>query len=111
MLFCFNCYVDLVVQKKVKAAVVFHPTFLTVDDAPTVKESGVPMLFCCAENDVLFTPPLRGAFEKELTGGKWTFVEFPGTIHGFSARPEGETAIAEAKKAHARALEYFKQQA
>lgn len=91
----------------VQAAVVAHPSFLAKEEAAQIKR---PILFLCAENDNLFTPELRQAFEKELTeNGLGTFLDYPGTNHGFLVRPDGsEQATQQRDKAVQDAIQFFK---
>jgi dienelactone hydrolase len=90
----------------VKAAVVAHPTFLIKEEASQIKQ---PIVFLCAEKDELFTPDLREHFEKVLTEtGLGTFIDFPGTTHGFVTRPEGsEQANQSRDKAVQNTIEFF----
>ncbi|CAF1424096.1 unnamed protein product [Rotaria sp. Silwood1] len=91
----------------VKASVVAHPSFLVKEEAKQIKR---PILFLCAENDSLFTPELRQEFENELkSNGLGTFLEYPGTVHGFVIRPDGsEQASQQKDKAVQDAIGYFK---
>ena len=91
----------------VKAAVVAHPSFLVKEEAEQIKR---PILFLCAENDALFVPDLRQAFEKVLKGnGLGQFIEYPGTTHGFVVRPDGsEEVIQQRDKAVEDAIAFFK---
>ncbi len=90
-----------------KGAVVAHPSFLVKEEAKQIKQS---ILFLCAENDSLFTPELRQEFEKELTSnGFGTFINYPGTTHGFVVRPDGsEQSNQQSAKAVQDAIQYFK---
>jgi dienelactone hydrolase len=91
----------------VKAAVAAHPSFLVKEEAKQIKR---PILFLCAENDQSFVPDLRKEFEKELTSnGLGTFIEYPGTVHGFVVRPDGsEQVIQQRDKAVQDAIQFFK---
>ncbi|CAF4601168.1 unnamed protein product, partial [Rotaria socialis] len=53
---------------------------------------------------------LRQEFEKELkSNGLGTFIEYPGTVHGFVVRPDNtEQVIQEKDKAVQDAIEFFK---
>lgn len=111
--FCYGArmVVDLVKRSPplLNAAAVYHPTFLTADDAPAIK---LPMLFNCAARELeqIFGPELRGKFEAELKdvpGSK--FVDYPGTEHGFGARPEGELAHKSSAEAAVNTCAFFVQ--
>ena len=86
---------------------VAHPSFLVQEEAAQIKR---PILFLCAENDNLFTPELRQVFEKELTAnGLGTFIDYPGTVHGFLVRPHGSEQASQSRdKAVQDAIDYFK---
>jgi dienelactone hydrolase len=111
--FCYGgkAVVHLIIHPQlssiVKAAIVAHPSFLVKEEAKQIKR---PILFLCAENDVQFTPDLRNVFEKELkSNGLGTFIEYPGTVHGFVVRPHGsEQVIQQRNKAIQDAIQYFK---
>jgi dienelactone hydrolase len=94
----------------VKGAAVYHPTFLKAEDAALIGKTGTPFRFNCAADDFIFVPELRSVFEKELSGKNGIFKEYPGTQHGFGARPSGE----QAQKSRLEALEdttaFFKKQ-
>jgi len=91
----------------VKAAVVAHPSFLVEEEAKQIKR---PILFLCAENDVAFPLDLRSVFEKGLkSNGLGTFIEYPGTVHGFVVRTHGsEQVIQQRDKAIQDAIQCFK---
>ena len=91
-----------------KAAVAAHPSFLVKEEAQQIKR---PILFLCAEHDNLFLPELRQEFEKELkSNGLGTFIDYPGTTHGFVIRPDGsEQANQQRDKAVQDAIQYFQQ--
>lgn len=90
-----------------KAAVVAHPSFLVKEEAKEIKR---PILFLCAEKDQFFTAELRQEFEGKLkSNGLGTFIEYPGTAHGFVVRPHGsEQVIEQRDKAIQDAIQYFK---
>ncbi|CAF1244724.1 unnamed protein product [Rotaria sordida] len=91
----------------VKASVVAHPSFLVKEEAKQIRR---PILFLCAENDTLFIPDLRQEFEKELnSNGLGTFIEYPGTSHGFVVRPDDSQQVNQQKdKAVQDAIHFFK---
>lgn len=109
--FCYGArqVVNLVRAKPsvLKAAVVYHPTFLAADDVPEVT---LPMLFNCAAREEIFSAELRAQFEAALAsvpGSK--FIDYPGTEHGFGARPEGELAHKSSAEAAANTIAFFQQ--
>jgi dienelactone hydrolase len=91
----------------VKASVFAHPSFLVKEEAAQIHQ---PILFLCAEKDPIFVPDLREHFEKVLTPtGLATFIDFPGTTHGFVVRPDGSEQEEHARdKAVQDAIEFFK---
>jgi len=112
--FCYGArqVVDLVKQSPspLKAAVLYHPTFLTAEDVPAVKQQALPLLFHCAAKEEIFSAELRAQFEAELKdvpGCK--FIDYPGTEHGFGARPEGELAHKSSAEAAANSCAFFAQ--
>ncbi len=99
--------IDPQLSSIVKAAVVAHPSFLVEEEAKQIKR---PILFLCAENDVRFPSDLRSAFEKELKfNGLGTFIEYPGTVHGFVVRPHGSEQVTQQRdKAVRDTIQFFK---
>lgn len=92
-------------SSNIKSAVVAHPSLLAKKEASEIKQ---PMLFLCAENDFAFTPEIRGEFEKVLkSNGLGTFLQYPGTQHGFAVRPRGPEAAEQGQKALQDAIQYF----
>ncbi|CAF1364603.1 unnamed protein product [Adineta steineri] len=91
----------------IKAGVAAHPSFLVKEEATQIKR---PILFLCAETDQSFTPDLRQTFEKELSSnGLGTFIEYPGTQHGFLVRPHGSADVSQQRdKAVQDATQFFK---
>ena len=94
-------------SSRIKSAVVAHPSLLVKEEASQIKR---PILFLCAENDFAFTPEIREEYEKVLkSNGLGTFIEYPGTAHGFVCRPHGtEAALEQGRKALQTAIEFFK---
>jgi carboxymethylenebutenolidase len=91
----------------IKAAAVGHPAFLVNDDAAQIKR---PILFICAETDHTFPADMREYFEKTLMPtGLATFIDYPGTVHGFVTRPnDTELSKKQSDKAVHDAIEFFK---
>ncbi|CAF1226434.1 unnamed protein product [Rotaria sordida] len=91
----------------VKAGAVAHPTFLVNEEAEQIKR---PILFQCAEVDERFPPDMRQHFEKTLSPtGLATFIDYPGTIHGFVIRPgDSPETIQQRDKAVQDAIQFFK---
>ncbi len=107
--FCYGArqVMDLVKQSPspLKAAVLYHPTFLTAEDIPAIR---MPILFNCAAKEGVFTPELRAKYEAELKNvSGCSFIEYPGTEHGFGARPEGELAHKSSAEAAANSCAFF----
>ncbi|CAF1178998.1 unnamed protein product [Adineta ricciae] len=90
----------------IKAAIVGHPTFLVKEEATQIKR---PILFLCAERDEKFPSDVEEHFRKELTTNSLgTFLQYPGTIHGFIIRPDGSPHVCEqSEKAIKDAIDYF----
>lgn len=95
----------------IKAAVLYHPTFLKEEDAAMLARVGTPLRFNCAEQDSLFASDLRAKFEVALKGKTAVFQEYPGTEHGFGARPHGEQAQKAREEALQDTIAYLKQNA
>ena len=91
----------------IKAAAVAHPTFLVEEEASQIKR---PILFMCAETDQRFLPDLRQYYEKTLAPtGLATFIDYPGTVHGFVIRPSDSPQVNEQRdKAVSDAIAFFK---
>lgn len=113
--FCYGAKVavELLKPRLVDHAVLFHPSFITPEDAPALRQVGRPMLFVCAERDQAFTPELRATYEKELGGDSHVaeFVDSVDTDHGFAVRHTGQQAAKEAARVHPIAIEWMKKHA
>ena len=98
---------DAELSSTIKAAAVAHPTFLVKEEASLIKR---PILFICAETDQRFTPDLRQHFEETLSPtGLATFLDYPGTVHGFVIRPSDSAQVREQRdKAVQDAIDFFK---
>ena len=91
----------------VHAAILFHPSFFTEEDATALQNKG-PILFQCSEKDQAFDP-LRPTYEKILGEQKDVkFNTYPHTAHGFGSRPTGEEEIKQKDLAHKDACEWLK---
>ncbi|KAB5545424.1 hypothetical protein DKX38_013536 [Salix brachista] len=93
----------------IKAAVLCHPSFVTVDD---IKELKVPISILGAEIDQLSPPALLKQFEEVLASKSEvdSFVKiFPKVAHGWTVRynVEDEAAVKSAEEAHGNLLEWF----
>jgi dienelactone hydrolase len=99
------CHPEL--SSAIKAGVAAHPSRLVKEEAKQIKR---PILFLCAETDQSFTPEIRQEFEKELiSNGLGTFLEYPGTVHGFVVRPHGSEQVTQQRdKAVQDAITFFK---
>lgn len=110
--FCYGArmIVDALIASSLKAAVLFHPTFMTAEDASALRAVNTPVLFNCAASDHLFSDELKATFQSELAtvaGAK--FESYKETVHGFGVRPEGEVAQAESLRARGVTCDYFNQ--
>lgn len=101
--------VELGKSDYIQAAVLLHPSLVTVDD---IKELKAPIAILGAEVDRISPPELLKKFEEvlssraELNG----YVKiFPGTSHGWTVRynVEDETAVKHAEEAHQSMLDWF----
>ena len=91
----------------VKAGIVAHAAFLVKEDAAKINK---PILFICGEHDDLFPPELRKHFQDTLAPTNLsTFIDYPGTSHGFVTRPDGsEQSQKMSDKAVQDAIQFFK---
>ncbi len=91
----------------VKAGIVAHPSFMVKEDAAKINK---PILFICAEKDELFAPDIRKHFEETLAPTNLaTFIDYPGTVHGFAVRPDdSEQSQKMRNKAVQDAIQFFK---
>jgi len=111
--YCYGAYhvIELLKSGLADAGVVSHPTIM---DANLLKGMNKPMLVNCAEKDVVFTPDMRARWEKVLaeTGADVTFLDYPGTEHGFAVRSDGSQVQEEQKeKATQATIEFLKKHA
>ncbi|KAG6766492.1 hypothetical protein POTOM_030578 [Populus tomentosa] len=93
----------------IKAAVLCHPSFVTVDD---FKEFKVPISILGAEIDQMSPPALLKQFEEVLASKSEvdSFVKiFPKVAHGWTVRydVEDEAAVKSAEEAHGNLMEWF----
>lgn len=101
--------VELAKTDIIQAAVLLHPTFVTVEDINEVK---VPITILGAEIDEISPPALIKQFEAVLAGksGVEFFVKvFPKVAHGWTLRYDtgDEEAVKNAEAAHQIVLEWF----
>lgn len=101
--------VELAKTADIQAAVMLHPSFVTVDD---VKEVKCPMAILGAERDHISPPDLVKKFEEILAAKTEinSFVKiFPGVAHGWSVRykEDDESAVKSAKEALEDMLGWF----
>ncbi|KAI3975737.1 hypothetical protein MKX01_023163 [Papaver californicum] len=92
-----------------KAIVMAHPSFVTIDD---IKEIKVPISILGAEIDKMSPPELLKQFEEVLSTKTEvdSFVKiFPGVSHGWTVRynNEDEAAVKPAEEAHKDMLQWF----
>ncbi|XP_073104550.1 endo-1,3;1,4-beta-D-glucanase isoform X1 [Elaeis guineensis] len=109
--FCWGAKVvaDLAKYDYIKAAVMLHPSFVTVDDIKLVK---CHLAILGAEIDKMSPPELLKQFEEilSLKSEVNSYVKiFPGVVHGWTVRYDtgDETAVKKAEESHQDMLEWF----
>ncbi|KAJ7980136.1 endo-1,31,4-beta-D-glucanase-like [Quillaja saponaria] len=109
--FCFGAkvVVELAKSGTIHAAVLLHPSFVSLDD---IKEVKVPISVLGAEIDNISPPALVKQFEEVLTAKPEvdSFVKiFPKVAHGWSVRytDDNAEAVKAAEEAHQNLLEWF----
>ncbi|XP_034930377.1 endo-1,3;1,4-beta-D-glucanase [Populus alba] len=110
--FCWGAKVVVELGKSptfIKAAVLCHPSLVTVDD---IKEFKVPISILGAEIDQMSPPALLKQFEEVLASKSEvdSFVKiFPKVAHGWTVRydVEDEAAVKSAEEAHGNLMEWF----
>lgn len=98
--------VELAKCELVQAAVLLHPSFVTLDDIKGVK---VPIAVLGAEIDQMSTPELLKQFEEVLAAKPEVdgFVKvYPRTTHGWTVRYKDEEKAA-AEEAHVDMVQWF----
>ncbi|KAH0633687.1 hypothetical protein KY289_036648 [Solanum tuberosum] len=109
--FCWGgkVVVQLATSENIQAAVLLHPSFVSVDD---FKEVNAPIAILGAEIDHLTPPELIMQF-KEILSSKPevdSFVKiYPGVAHGWTVRynEEDKKAVPSAEEAHQDMLNWF----
>ncbi|XP_068664208.1 endo-1,3;1,4-beta-D-glucanase-like [Aristolochia californica] len=101
--------VELAKTNEIQAAVMFHPSFVTLDD---IKEVKCHISILGAEIDKLTPPELAKQFEEALSAKSEidSFVKiFPGAAHGWTVRynPNDELSVKKAEEAHGDMLAWF----
>lgn len=101
--------VELAKAHEIQAAVLLHPSFVTVED---IKEVKCPISILGAEIDKMSPPELVKQFEQALSvnSGVGHFVKiFPGVAHGWSVRysHDDAAAVKSAEEAFADMLDWF----
>ncbi|KAL0718881.1 hypothetical protein Bca4012_068204 [Brassica carinata] len=101
--------VELSKQELIQAAVLNHPTYVTVDDIKGVK---VPIAILGAEDDFLTPPALVKQFEEILASKPEvsSYVKiFPNVSHGWTTRYDvnDPEAVKAAEEAHKEMLDWF----
>ncbi|CAH9140563.1 unnamed protein product [Cuscuta epithymum] len=101
--------VQLAASDFIQAAVLSHPSFVTVDDIKQVK---TPIAILGAENDSMSPPELIKQFGEILSSKSEvdSFVKiFPGVAHGWTVRynAEDEKAVQSAEEARQDMLNWF----
>ncbi|GAB4843477.1 hypothetical protein Ancab_013438 [Ancistrocladus abbreviatus] len=107
--FCGVVIVQLAQHGYIQAAVLLHPSFVTLDDIKAVK---VPTAVLGAEIDQMSPPELVKQFEEILNSKPEvdSFVKiFPGVAHGWTVRysTEDAAALKSAEEAHEDMLAWF----
>lgn len=109
--FCWGAkvVVELTKSADIEAAVLLHPSLVTVDDIKGVK---VPIAILGAEVDQLSPPELVKQFEAALEAKPEVdhFVKiFPGVAHGWTVRykDDDEAIVRSANEAHQDLLNWF----
>ncbi|CAJ2634511.1 unnamed protein product [Trifolium pratense] len=109
--FCWGAkvVVELAKSRLIQAAVLLHPSFITLDD---IKGISIPIAVLVAEIDKYCPPELLKQFEQILTAelGDECYVKlFPEVLHGWTIRYNIEDAMAAkaADKSHRILLEWF----
>ncbi|PRQ26167.1 putative alpha/Beta hydrolase [Rosa chinensis] len=109
--FCWGGKVVVELSKSdyIQAAVLLHPSRVTVDD---IKEVKAPIAILGAEFDEISPPELLKQFEEVLSTKPEVsgYVKiFPGVPHGWAVRykDEDETAVKLANEAHQDMLDWF----
>lgn len=102
--FCWGAkvVVELAKSSDIKAAVLLHPSLVSIDD---IKEVSVPIAILGAEIDKMSPPELLNKFLEVLSAKPEVdcFVKiFPGVAHGWSVRysNDDELAVKSAEEAH-----------
>ncbi|KAB2062843.1 hypothetical protein ES319_A10G177900v1 [Gossypium barbadense] len=105
--FCWGAkvVVELAKVALILAAVMLHPSFVTVDDIKSVK---VPIAILGAEIDNLSPPELVKQFDEILKVDSFVKI-FPKCAHGWTVRYDvnDTTAVSCANEAHQDMLEWF----
>ncbi|KAL5697501.1 carboxymethylenebutenolidase [Ranunculus cassubicifolius] len=109
--FCWGAkvVVELAKTDAIKAAVILHPSLVTIDD---IKEVKTPISILGAEIDRLSPPELVKQFEEVLSAKPDvdSYVKiFPGVAHGWTVRYKGgdELAVKSAEEAHQDMMDWF----
>ncbi|KAJ4722351.1 endo-1,31,4-beta-D-glucanase-like [Melia azedarach] len=109
--FCWGAKVVVQLAKRdlIQAAVLLHPSFVTIDD---IKGVEVPVAVLGAEIDQLSPPSLLKQFEEVISAKSEVdgYVKiFPKVVHGWTVRysVEDEAAVKRAEEAHENLLEWF----
>ncbi|KAF5175916.1 Endo-1,3-1,4-beta-D-glucanase [Thalictrum thalictroides] len=109
--FCWGAKVvtQLAKTDSIKAAVMLHPSFVSVDD---IKEVKAPLAVLGAEIDQMSPPELLKQFEEVLSVKPEvdSLVKiFPGVAHGWTVRynEKDEAAVKSAEEAHKDLIDWF----
>ncbi|XAR54617.1 Lysozyme [Bertholletia excelsa] len=109
--FCWGAkvVVELAKNAYIQAAVLLHPSFVTLEDIKAVE---VPISVLGAEIDRMSPPELVKQFEQALNGKRevHSFVKiFPGVAHGWTVRYDiqDQVAVKSAEEAHKDMSDWF----
>jgi len=109
--FCWGAKVVIQVAKgdTLKAAILAHPAFVTVEDIQDVK---TPIAILAAETDEVTPPALAQKFGEILESKPEVesfFRIYPGVVHGWTTRYDVHDAkqVADAEEVHNKMFEWF----
>jgi len=95
--YCFggSICIRIAQHDAVSSMVIAHPSQPTLTDIAAINK---PVSWICAEDDPMFPQKLRleaeAHFKSRTPQVPFEFVEYPGTVHGFAARPAREHPLA-----------------
>jgi len=110
--YCFGGVIAIRIAQHdtVSSVVIAHPGYTTLAE---IKAIDKPVSWICAEDDPMFHKELRlqaeAHFKSRAPEVQYEFVDYPGTIHGFAARPAREQplSVEGQEKALEQAVKWF----